>query len=129
MNDEYIKREAVIKGFTDLLQKPGDIYPTDITTMMQRVPAEDVRPVVYCRDCAVPHNEWTGCPKLNGTLMCPEDFCSYGVNKKKGKCITPPKNRDYAHMLDFYECPFCGYIEDCLVNFCPNCGVDMRKVN
>lgn len=46
MNDEYIKREAVIKGFTDLLQKPGNIYPTDITTMMQRIPAEDVRPVV-----------------------------------------------------------------------------------
>ena len=44
--DEYIKREAVIKGFTDLLQKPGDIYPTDITTMMQRVPAADVWPVV-----------------------------------------------------------------------------------
>lgn len=46
MNDEYIKREAVIKGFTDLLQKPDYIYPTDITTMMQRIPAEEVRPVV-----------------------------------------------------------------------------------
>lgn len=47
---------------------------------------------------------------------------------KKGIWITPPKNRDYSHLVDFYECPFCGYIEDCLVNFCPNCGADMREV-
>ena len=57
MNDEYIKREAVIKGFTDMLQKPGDIYPTDITTMMQRVPAEDVRPVVR-GEWIWEENEW-----------------------------------------------------------------------
>ena len=44
---------------------------------------------------------------------------------KQGEWIAPPKNRDYAHLVDFYECPFCGYIEDCLVNFCPNCGAKM----
>ena len=44
---------------------------------------------------------------------------------REGEWITPPKNRDYAHLVDFYECPFCGYIEDCLVNFCPNCGAKM----
>ena len=47
---------------------------------------------------------------------------------KKGIWITPPKNRDYSHLVDFYECPFCGYVEDCLVNFCPNCGAKMREV-
>lgn len=47
---------------------------------------------------------------------------------KEGVWITPPKNRDYSHLVDFYECPFCGYVEDCLVNFCPNCGADMREV-
>lgn len=47
---------------------------------------------------------------------------------KEGEWITPPKNRDYSHLVDFYECPFCGYIEDCFVNFCPNCGADMREV-
>jgi predicted RNA-binding Zn-ribbon protein involved in translation (DUF1610 family) len=82
MNDEYIKREAVIKGFTDLLQKPGDIYPTDITTMMQRVPAEDVRPVVRgewvylydknykCSECG----EWYSVdvtPIEEGMFYCP----------------------------------------------------------
>lgn len=82
MNDEYIKREAVIKGFTDLLQKPGDIYPTDITTMMQRIPAEEVRPAVRgewvylydenykCSECG----EWYSVdvtPIEEGMFYCP----------------------------------------------------------
>ena len=45
----------------------------------------------------------------------------------RARWITPPKNRDYAHMIDYYECPLCGAIEDYLVNFCPNCGADMRE--
>ena len=85
MNDEYIKREAVIKGFTDLLQKPGDIYPTDITTMMQRVPAEDVRSVV--------RGEW---------------ICLYDGNYKCSAC-----GAWYAVELEPTEvemnfCPNCG---------------------
>lgn len=38
----------------------------------------DLVPVVHCKDCAVPHNRWTGCPKMNGTVMPPDGFCSYG---------------------------------------------------
>lgn len=68
MNDEYIKREAVIKGFTDLLQKPGDIYPTDITTMMQRIPAEEVRPVVW--------GKWV---RNNGRWCCDKCTCPVQV--------------------------------------------------
>lgn len=45
---------------------------------------------------------------------------------REGEWITPPKNKDYAHLVDFYECPFCGYVEDCFVNFCPNCGAKMN---
>lgn len=45
----------------------------------------------------------------------------------RARWITPPKNRDYAHMIDYYECPLCGFIEDYLVNFCPYCGADMRE--
>ena len=84
MNDEYIKREAVIKGFTDLLQKPGDIYPTDITTMMQRVPAEDVRPVV--------RGEWV--PVKLGDMRCSkcgETYCVCG-----------------GLLGDYNFCPNCG---------------------
>jgi hypothetical protein len=37
--------------------------------------------VVRCKDCAVPHNKWTGCPKMNGTIMPPDGYCSYGERR------------------------------------------------
>lgn len=37
--------------------------------------------VVRCKDCAVPHNKWTGCPKMNGTIMPSDGFCSYGERR------------------------------------------------
>lgn len=40
--------------------------------------------VVRCKDCAVPHNKWTGCPNLNGLVPPPEHFCSYGERKEDG---------------------------------------------
>ena len=45
----------------------------------------------------------------------------------RARWITHPKNRYYAYMIDYYECPLCGFIEDYLANFCPNCGVGMRE--
>lgn len=48
-------------------------------------PTVDAVEVVWCKDCAVPHNQWTGCPKLNG-LVPPQDFyCAYGERKDNGK--------------------------------------------
>ena len=37
--------------------------------------------VVRCRDCAVPHNKWTGCPNLNGLIPPPEHFCARGERR------------------------------------------------
>ena len=34
--------------------------------------------VVRCKDCAVPHNQRTGCPKLNGLVTPPDFYCSCG---------------------------------------------------
>lgn len=48
---EYINRKDAINGFVKMLKQSGDIYPTDITTMLQSIPPADVRPVVRCRDC------------------------------------------------------------------------------
>lgn len=43
--------------------------------------AKTIDPVIRCRDCAVPHNKWTGCPKLNG-LVPPDNFyCAFGVRR------------------------------------------------
>lgn len=48
-----------------------------------RTPTADVVEVVRCKDCAVPHNQWTGCPKLNGLVTPPDFYCSYGERKLK----------------------------------------------
>lgn len=48
------------------------------------IPTLDAVEVVRCKDCAVPHNKWTGCPKLNGLIPPPEHFCSYGERRNNG---------------------------------------------
>lgn len=35
--------------------------------------------IVRCRDCSVPHNKYTGCPKLNGLVTPPDFYCAFGV--------------------------------------------------
>ena len=37
--------------------------------------------VVRCRDCDVPHNKWTGCPKLSGLVTPPDFYCAFGRPK------------------------------------------------
>lgn len=49
--------------------------------MIQALPIADVVEVVRCKDCDIPHNKWTGCPKLNGLIPPPDFFCSYGKRK------------------------------------------------
>ena len=39
--------------------------------------------VVRCKDCVVPHNQWTGCPKLNGLVTSHDFYCSYGERRKE----------------------------------------------
>ena len=41
----------------------------------------DVVEVVRCRDCTVPHNFWTGCPRLKGLIPPPNFYCAYGERK------------------------------------------------
>ena len=54
------------------------------------MPTADVVQVVRCKDCAVPHNRWTGCPILNGLVTPPDFYCSYGERKKE--CKECPEN-------------------------------------
>lgn len=44
-------------------------------------PTVDAVPVVRCKDCAVPHNKYTGCPKLNGLVTPPDFYCPFGERK------------------------------------------------
>ena len=45
-------------------------------------PTVDAVPVVRCKDCAVPHNKYTGCPKLNGLVTPPDFYCPFGERKE-----------------------------------------------
>lgn len=60
-----------------------DDTPLDVLKMViEEIDAQPtIDPVIRCRDCAVPHNKWTGCPKLNG-LVPPDNFyCAFGVRR------------------------------------------------
>ena len=46
-------------------------------------PTADVVEVVRCKDCAIPHNQWTGCLKLNRLVTFPDFYCSYGERRKE----------------------------------------------
>lgn len=39
--------------------------------------------IIRCRDCDVPHNKWTGCPKLNGLVTPPDFYCAFAEPKEK----------------------------------------------
>ena len=49
--------------------------------MVINAPTVDAVPVVRCKDCAVPHNKYTGCPKLNGLVTPPDFYCPFGERK------------------------------------------------
>ena len=59
-----------------------DLYRMCIRRI-NRAQVADVGQVVRCKDCAVPHNQWTGCPKLNGLITPPDFYCSYGERRKE----------------------------------------------
>ena len=44
-------------------------------------PTIDAVLVVRCKDCAVPHNKYTGCPMLNGLVTPPDFYCPFGERK------------------------------------------------
>lgn len=89
---EYIDREAV----KEIIQKYRCLDCTNEKSLdcplcqlhrpfaeINKIPITDVVQVVRCKDCAVPHNQWTGCPRLNGLVTSPEFYCSYGERRKE----------------------------------------------
>ena len=55
---EYIERNAALNA---ILGAPPDVhYPSWYAGKIEEISAADVVEVVRCKDCAVPHNKWTG---------------------------------------------------------------------
>ena len=53
----------------------------DVVEFLDDMPTVDAVPVVRCKDCAVPHNKYTGCPELNGLVTPPDFYCPFGERK------------------------------------------------
>lgn len=64
-------------GYTDCFDS-GVLY---VLELIDAAPEIDAVPVVRCKDCAVPHNKYTGCPKLNGLVTPPDFYCPFGERK------------------------------------------------
>ena len=90
---EYIERENAYKLINEQLEKETGMYSKgrnnglniakSIIHSKEQCPSADVVEVVRCKDCAIPHNKWTGCPKLNGLIPPPDFYCSYGELKER----------------------------------------------
>ena len=87
MMARYIDIDDIIKTFEKLHGEESALlncYNADwIVSFLESQPTANVVQVVRCKDCAVPHNQWTGCPKLNGLLTSPDFYCSYGERRKE----------------------------------------------
>ena len=49
-----------------------------IAYCIDNIKTVDAVEVVRCKNCAVPHNKWIGCPNLNGLIPPPDFYCAYG---------------------------------------------------
>ena len=64
------------------ISHPNAYHLTNYATLILREsPTVDAVEVVRCRDCAAPHNKYTGCPKLNGLVTPPDFYCPFGKRK------------------------------------------------
>ena len=62
---------------------PNAYHLTNYATLILReAPTVDAVEVVRCKDCSVPHNKYTGCPKLNGLVTPPNFYCPFGERKE-----------------------------------------------
>ena len=76
----YIEKEPIIEFIKKGLNNPDKTKAfgydaIEILTEIEYTPSADI---VMCKDCTVPHNKWTGCPKLNGLVPPPDFYCAYG---------------------------------------------------
>ena len=91
---KYINADKLISHLNDEIEACGDpdVYFQPVTygtrlgleyskSLVETAETADVVQVVRCKDCVVPHNQWTGCPILNGLVTSPDFYCSYGERR------------------------------------------------
>ena len=90
--DDYISRQKAREVFLRHLSRQSNREQAVIDwhtakMLLGIIPAADVRPVVFCKDCKWfnPANSGWLCEFKNG-LICPgeDDFCSFGERRDGG---------------------------------------------
>ena len=73
-----------VKMETNPYGKPTIDYDSGVKVLewIDKAPTIDAVEVVRCRYCAVPHNKYIGCPKLNGLVTPPDFYCPFGERKE-----------------------------------------------
>lgn len=92
----YIDADKIMEHLNDEIEacENPDVYSQPVVygtrfgleyskSLVETAETADVIQVVRCKDCAIPHNRWTGCPKLNGLVTPPEFYCSCGERRKE----------------------------------------------
>ena len=79
--DDFLKRYTEMERDGKLVFAACEIKQ-DFADMISIAPTVDAVEAVRCKDCTVPHNKYTGCPKLNGLVTPPDFFCPFGEQKK-----------------------------------------------
>lgn len=76
--------EEVIEIIKDLSDRGYKVYrkakEIAIEALEKQSDIDRVK-IVRCKDCDVPHNKYTGCPKLNGLVTPPDFYCAFGRPK------------------------------------------------
>ena len=80
--DEFLKRYTERERNGNLVFAACEIKQ-DFADMISNFQTVDAVEAVRCKDCTVPHNKYTGCPKLNGLVTPPDFFCPFGEQKKE----------------------------------------------
>ena len=82
----YIDADALFreteKKITESHEHRMAVVDDEFLDLINDAFTEDVVEVVRCKDCAVPHNKWTGCPNLNGLIPPPDFYCARGERKQ-----------------------------------------------
>ena len=79
--DDFLKRYTEMERDGKLVFAACEIKQ-DFADMISNAPTVDAAEVVRCKDCAVPHNKYTGRPMLNGLVTPPDFYCPFGERKE-----------------------------------------------
>lgn len=77
-------KESVPETHVDIFENCRNCRLLDkyqVRDLIDDAPTVDAVEVVRCKDCAVPHNYSTGCPKLGGLIPSEDFYCACGKRK------------------------------------------------